>query len=72
MKVLKLKSVIEKTTLCHSTIYKLISEGSFPKPIDLTGRAVGWVDAEVDGWIMSKVAQRDGVEIEGLPSSSLV
>mgnify|MGYP000558673185 FL=1 len=72
MKVLKLKSVIEKTTLCHSTIYKLISEGDFPKPIDLTGRAVGWVDAEVDSWILSKVAQRDGVEVERLHSSSLV
>ncbi len=66
MKVLKLKSVIEKTTLCHSTIYKLISEGGFPKPIDLTGRAVGWVDSEVDTWILSKVALRDGVEVEEL------
>lgn len=63
MKVLKLKSVIEKTSLCHSTIYKLISEGNFPKPIDLTGRAVGWVDAEIDAWIMSKVAIRDGDSI---------
>jgi len=63
VKVLKLKSVIEKTSLCHSTIYKLISEGNFPKPIDLTGRAVGWVDAEIDAWIMSKVAIRDGDSI---------
>lgn len=66
MRVLKLKSVIEKTTLCHSTIYKLISEGGFPRPIDLTGRAVGWVDSEVDDWIMSKVVLRDGSEPEGL------
>ncbi len=64
MKVLKLKSVIEKTTLCHSTIYKLISEGLFPKPIGLTDRAVGWVDSEVDSWILSKIGQRDGVEME--------
>ncbi len=62
MRVLKLKAVIEKTTLCHSTIYKLISEGHFPKPIDLTSRAVGWVDSEVDNWIMSKIDLRDGVE----------
>ncbi len=61
MKVLKLKSVIEKTTLCHSTIYKLISEGNFPKPIDLTGRAVGWVDSEVDNWIVNKIEARDGL-----------
>ena len=65
MRVLKLKAVTEKTTLCHSTIYKLISEGAFPKPIDLTGRAVGWVDSEVDSWIMSKIIQRDGVEVVG-------
>ncbi len=59
MKVLKLKAVIEKTTLCHSTIYKLISEGGFPRPIDLTGRAVGWVDSEVDDWIVNKIEARD-------------
>ena len=59
MKVLKLKAVTEKTTLCHSTIYKLIAEGSFPRPIDLTGRAVGWVDSEIDHWITSKIAIRD-------------
>ncbi|MEY8216701.1 MAG: AlpA family phage regulatory protein, partial [Colwellia sp.] len=40
-------------------------EGAFPKPIDLTGRAVGWVDSEVDSWIMSKIIQRDGVEVVG-------
>ena len=62
MKILKLKSVIEKTTLCHSTIYKLIAEGRFPRPIDLTGRAVGWVDLEVDDWILTKLAERDQVE----------
>lgn len=61
MKVLKLKAVTEKTTLCHSTIYKLISEGDFPKPIDLTCRAVGWVDSEVDDWILAKITQRDCV-----------
>ncbi len=72
MKVLKLKTVIEKTTLCHSTIYKLISENNFPKPIDLTGRAVGWVDSEVDSWILSKIAQRDGVEVEGIHSNLLI
>lgn len=63
MKILKLKSVIEKTTLCHSTIYKLIAEESFPRPIDLTGRAVGWVDTEIDEWIVSKIALRDGDSI---------
>ncbi|MEY8198110.1 MAG: AlpA family transcriptional regulator [Colwellia sp.] len=61
MRVLKLKAVIEKTTLCHSTIYKLISESSFPKPIDLTGRAVGWVDSEIDDWILAKITERDCV-----------
>lgn len=59
MQVLKLKAVVEKTTLCHSTIYKLISEGEFPKPIELTARAVGWVDDEIEGWIVAKIIARD-------------
>lgn len=64
MRVLKLQAVREKTTLCHSTIYKLISEGKFPQPIDLTGRAVGWVDSEIDEWIQFKIEQRNEAAVK--------
>ncbi|HGN0786743.1 TPA: AlpA family transcriptional regulator, partial [Pseudomonas aeruginosa] len=47
MKIIRLKVVLETTGLARSTIYKLIGEGGFPKPVPLAGRSVGWVESEV-------------------------
>tara|TARA_R110002124_G_scaffold201177_4_gene367739 strand:- start:2277 stop:2519 length:243 start_codon:yes stop_codon:yes gene_type:complete len=59
MRVLRLKDVIEKTGLARSTIYKYVDAGTFPKPISLGGRSVGWVDAEVHEWITERIENRD-------------
>jgi prophage regulatory protein len=59
MRVLRLKDVIEKTGLARSTIYKYVGTGSFPKPIPLGGRSVGWVDSEVHTWITERIENRD-------------
>ena len=59
MRILRLKDVIEKTGLARSTIYKYVEAGTFPKPIPLGGRSVGWVDSEVHEWIVSAIQERD-------------
>ncbi|KPQ27640.1 MAG: putative transcriptional regulator [Marinobacter excellens HL-55] len=59
MRILRLRDVMEKTGLARSTVYKYIEAGTFPKPIDLGGRSVGWVDEEINDWILKKINQRD-------------
>jgi prophage regulatory protein len=59
MRILRLKAVIEKTGLARSTIYKYVDAGTFPKPIPLGGRSVGWVDAELHEWITERIENRD-------------
>jgi prophage regulatory protein len=59
MRILRLKDVIEKTGLARSTIYKYVDAGTFPNPIPLGGRSVGWVDAEVHEWILTRIAARN-------------
>lgn len=59
MRILRLKDVIDTTGLARSTIYKYVDEGSFPKPVPLGGRSVGWVDTEVHEWIADKIQSRD-------------
>lgn len=59
MRILRLRDVMEKTGLARSTVYKYIEAGTFPKPIDLGGRSVGWVDEEINDWILEKISQRD-------------
>ena len=49
--ILRLPQVRARTELPRSTIYLRIAKGNFPKPVSLGGRAVGWVEAEVDDWL---------------------
>lgn len=59
MRVIRLKEVIDSTGLARSTIYKFISAGTFPKPIPLGDRCVGWVEGEVHEWILKRIDERD-------------
>lgn len=59
LRIIRLKDVIDSTGIARSTIYKLIGEGEFPKPVPLVGRSVGWVESEVHEWIRGRIAQRD-------------
>lgn len=55
--ILRLPTVKERTGLSRSTIYRRIhSPGDFPAPIPLGGRAVGWVEAEIDNWLAEQIA----------------
>ena len=53
--LLRRKQVESRTGLSRSSIYKLISEGNFPKPIKSGEKAVAWVDHQVDHWIATKI-----------------
>ena len=58
MRLIKLKEVMAKTSLGHSSIYKYISEGTFPKQVSLGAKSVAWVESEVDDWIMERIGKR--------------
>ena len=54
-KILRLPDVITRTGLSRSTIYLRISDGRFPTPISLGGRAVGWLESEIEQWILDRI-----------------
>lgn len=53
--ILRRPEVEARTGLSRSTIYLKVAQGSFPKPINLGPRAVGWLAAEVDAWLQQQV-----------------
>ncbi|MCQ3000714.1 AlpA family transcriptional regulator [Pseudomonas syringae] len=63
MRIIRLKDVIDFTGLGRSTVYKYISEGTFPKPVSLGDRCVGWVEGEVHDWILARIEERDLAEV---------
>ncbi|MGB8032061.1 MAG: AlpA family transcriptional regulator [Terracidiphilus sp.] len=55
--ILRLPAVRLRTGLSRSSSYLQIAHGTFPPPISLGARAVGWVESEVDDWIARKIAE---------------
>jgi prophage regulatory protein len=53
--ILRLPVVKARTGLSRSTIYLRVSEGTFPKPVSLGGRAVGWVESEIQQWLEQRI-----------------
>lgn len=59
MKLIRLEQVSDKTGLGRSSVYKYMALGTFPKPVPLGDRAVGWVSDEVDAWVQARINERD-------------
>lgn len=56
VRFLRLPEVLARTGLSRSTIYVRLEQGRFPRPVSLGGRAVGWIESEVDEWIRERIA----------------
>jgi len=61
-KILRLPAVKELTGLSRSTIYLRISNNEFPPSISLGGRAVGWVDEDINLWLAEKIEASHGTK----------
>lgn len=59
MRIIRLNDVIYSTGLGRSIIYKYINANTFPKPISLGVRCVGWVEEEVQKWIVVRIEERN-------------
>ncbi len=54
-KILRLRGVLARTGMSRSMVYDLMVKKQFPAPINLGARAVGWVESEIDTWIVERV-----------------
>lgn len=57
--ILRRREVEARTGLGCSTIYDGIKAGTFPAPIQLGPKAVGWVESEINAWLATRVVARD-------------
>lgn len=62
IKIIRRKEVEERIALSRSAIYDKLSptsprfDPSFPRPISLGPHAVGWVEAQINDWLQSRIA----------------
>jgi prophage regulatory protein len=53
--ILRLPVVMARTGLSRSTVYLRVSQNTFPRPVTLGGRAVGWIENEIEEWIKQRI-----------------
>ena len=56
--ILRRKSVEARTGLSRTSIYERIKSREFPRPISLGGYAVGWIEGEIDTWLLEQIEKR--------------
>lgn len=64
--ILRLPDVKSESGLSRSTIYLRISQGLWPKPVNLGSRAVGWPAGEIAALNSARIAGKPNDEIKTL------
>ncbi len=54
-RILRIKTVLERTGLSRSTLYRKIGDGTFPKQVALSQRCAGWRESAVNKWIATRL-----------------
>ena len=50
-RILRLKTVLDRTGLSRSTLYRKIADGTFPSQIKISTHGAGWRESAVSRWI---------------------
>lgn len=57
-RIIRLRTVLARTGLSRSTIYRKIAEGTFPAQIKISANGAGWHESEIDRWVANPLAWR--------------
>ncbi len=62
IRVVRHADVRHKLNISGSALFALIAAGRFPKPFTLFegGRAVGWLETDIDAWLLARVRTAEG------------
>jgi prophage regulatory protein len=61
IRILRLPQVCEVAGLCRSMIYQMETDLRFPQRVKIGTRAVGWVEKEVNAWLMRRISKAAGL-----------
>jgi prophage regulatory protein len=50
-RILRLKTVLDRTGLSRSTLYRKMQVGTFPNRVKIAARCAGWRESAVNDWV---------------------
>ncbi len=62
IQVVRHAHVCQKLQISSAKLFDLVAQGIFPKPFPIVpgGRAVGWLERDVDAWVLERKAEASG------------
>ncbi len=57
-RILRIKTVLARTGLSRSTIYRKISDGTFPTQVKISIHGSGWRESAINQWLDDPVSYR--------------
>jgi prophage regulatory protein len=54
-RLIRLREVRMRVGLGTSTVYRYLAEGKFPRPVQIGGSRVAWVERDIDAWIADRI-----------------
>ena len=57
-RIIRLKTVLDRTGLSRSTIYRKIAEGTFPAQLKISTNGAGWRESDINRWIADPAGWR--------------
>lgn len=71
-RIIRLNTVLVRTGLSRSTIYRKIAEGTFPAQLRISIHGAGWRESDINRWVANPVgwhAVNDSEGSSGIRSS---
>ncbi|WP_333606216.1 helix-turn-helix transcriptional regulator [Novosphingobium sp.] len=58
-RIIRLKTVLARTGLSRTTLYRKMGEGTFPRQVKISVHGAGWHESAVNRWVADPVGYRD-------------
>lgn len=63
-RIVRLKTVLIRTGLSRSTIYRKIAEGTFPPQLKISANGAGWHESDISRWVANPAGWRPRSEFD--------
>lgn len=65
-RIIRLRTVLDRTGLSRSTLYRKIADGTFPVQLRISIHGAGWRESDIDHWVRDPAGWRAKAETEGM------
>jgi prophage regulatory protein len=63
-RIIRLRTVLTRTGLSRSTMYRKIAEGTFPAQVKISINGAGWYESEINRWIADPVGWSENRQLQ--------